>query len=125
MEIVRDKNRIDKTGEIFTPQELVLEIIKNSNLDKKENMQKSVIDPACGDGNFLVEILKIRLSLGQDPLSSLSLLYGIDLMEDNVEQCKKRLLDIVGNNEAYKKILDKNIKKANSLEIKDFSKFFE
>lgn len=125
MEIIRDKNRIDKTGEIFTPQELVLEIIKNSNLDKKENMQKSVIDPACGDGNFLVEILKIRLSLGQDPLVSLSLLYGIDLMEDNIEQCKKRLLDIVGGNEVYKKILDKNIKKANSLEIKDFSKFFE
>lgn len=124
MEIKRDKDRIDATGEIFTPEELVQEIIKNSKLDQRQNFSKTIIDPACGDGNFLVEILKVRLRAGHDPLESLSTLYGIDIMEDNIEQCKNRLIEIVGRDEKYETIVNKNIKVGDALKIEDFSSFF-
>lgn len=107
---MKTKERIKNTGEVFTPPELTNEI-----LDKLPNEiwqeDKIFCDPAAGNGNILVEILKIKLSLNHHPIKAISTIYGIELMEDNVIEMKQRLLELIPEN--YKKeaikIIEKNI----------------
>ena len=65
-------------------------------LDKLDNEMwvenKTFCDPTSGNGNFLVEILKRKLKLGYTKEESLSTIYGVELMYDNVEEIKQRLL---------------------------------
>lgn len=124
MEIKRTKERIDKTGEIFTPTELVKEIFEKFPKDAFIKPEKTFIDPACGDGNFLIEVLKNKLSNGHAPSQALSTIYGIDIMEDNVAECRRRLLVLAGPNEENTKLVNKNIKIGDSLKIANFDTFF-
>ena len=93
--IDRDKLRIKKTAEVFTPQHLVTEMLDKLESENPElftDPNKTFIDNSCGDGEFLGEIVikKIERS-GCSLEQALSTTYGVDLMEDNVEECKKRL----------------------------------
>ena len=108
----RDKLRVKQTAEVFTPQWLVLE--KIDKLDEEEPIlftdhTKTFIDNSCGDGEFLGEVIirKIERS-GCSLEQALSTTYGVDLMEDNVEECKKR---IMGPNPTpeLRVIVDRNI----------------
>ncbi len=91
----RDKLRIKQTAEVFTPTPLVQEI-----LDKLEDQDpnlfsdpiKTFLDNSCGDGQFLSEVVirKIERS-GCSLEQALKTTYGVDLMEDNVIECRKRL----------------------------------
>jgi hypothetical protein len=110
--IDRDKLRIKKTAEIFTPQLLVTEM-----LDKLErenpilftDPSKTFIDNSCGDGEFLGEIVIRKMERSGCSLEqALSTTYGVDLMEDNVEECKKRLAGPNPTPEILE-ILNKNI----------------
>ena len=110
--IDRDKLRIKKTAEVFTPQHLVTEMLDKLESENPElftDPDKTFIDNSCGDGEFLGEIVirKIERS-GCSLEQALSTTYGVDLMEDNVEECKKRL---AGPNptEEILNILNKNI----------------
>jgi len=120
MEINRTKQRIDKTGEVFTSTELVNEILDKVPRYFFTDCSKTICEPSVGEGVFLVEILKRRIENNLDPIESLSTLYGVDLMPDNVEACRKNLLSIVGNNEKTASIVNNNIVCANSLEF-DFN----
>lgn len=108
----RDKLRIKKTAEVFTPQHLVVEIIdklENENPELFTDPTKTFIDNSCGDGEFLGEIVIRKMERSGCSLEeALSTTYGVDLMEDNIEECKKRL---VGPNPTpeLRKIVDKNI----------------
>ena len=115
MEIKRTKDRIDKTGEIFTPKELVNEILDKFPDFAFTDENKTFCDPACGDGNFLIEILLRKLKNGHNIHKALSTIYGVDIMDDNVELCKSNLLKIVGDNEENRKIVYNNIVCYNSL----------
>jgi hypothetical protein len=110
--IDRDKLRIKKTAEVFTPQHLVIEM-----LDKLEeenpilftDPSKTFIDNSCGDGEFLGEIVIRKMERSGCSLEqALSTTYGVDLMEDNVEECKKRLAGPNPKPEILE-ILNKNI----------------
>ena len=110
--IDRDKLRIKKTAEVFTPQSLVIEM-----LDKLEeenpilftDPSKTFIDNSCGDGEFLGEIVIRKMERGGCSLvQALSTTYGVDIMEDNVEECKKRLAGPNPTPEILE-ILNKNI----------------
>jgi hypothetical protein len=110
--IDRDKLRIKKTAEVFTPQHLVIEM-----LDKLEQENpilftdptKTFIDNSCGDGEFLGEIVIRKMERSGCSLEqALSTTYGVDLMEDNVEECKKRLAGPNPTPEILE-ILNKNI----------------
>lgn len=91
----RDKLRIKQTAEVFTPTPLVQEM-----LDKLEQEDptlfsdptKTFLDNSCGDGQFLSEVVIRKMersgcTLGQ----ALSTTYGVELMKDNVIECRKRL----------------------------------
>ena len=111
----RDSTRIKATGEVFTPTDRV-----QKELDKIEKIQsnsfkdtlKTFIDPGCGDGQFLGEVLIRKVENGIDFESALSTIYGVDLMPDNVELCRSRLLC---GREDIRHIVEKNIVCADAL----------
>ena len=90
--LVKSKERIKKTGEIFTPSHIVDEMLALLPAGILEDPKMTFLDPTCGNGNILVRILERRIELGLDPIESCSSLYGIDLMQDNIDEATVRLL---------------------------------
>jgi len=111
--IERDKLRIKATGEIFTPTSLVQQILERLPQELFTNTTKTFLDPSCGDGQFLGEVLLCKLENGIDLETALSTIYGVDIMADNVKLCQDRLLC---GREDLRHIVEKNIVQANSLE---------
>lgn len=94
--VERDNNRIKVTAEVFTKTELVIEIldkIENSKPELFSNETKTFIDNSCGDGQFLSEVVIRKMERSGCSLEqALRTTYGVDLMEDNVNECRKRLV---------------------------------
>lgn len=89
--VERTVARVNATAEIFTPSALVLEILRYIDLEMLAP-GKTVLDPACGDGQFLVAAKWVKVfHFGMSESDALSDLYGVDLMRDNVDLCKRRL----------------------------------
>ncbi|HNO79719.1 MAG TPA: SAM-dependent DNA methyltransferase [Phycisphaerae bacterium] len=100
------KQRVADHGEVYTPPKLV-----NDMLDlvthECERIDSRFLEPACGNGNFLVEVLRRKLVTvdrhnarnrtrwERDAILSVCTLYGIDLLPDNVENCRERLLGLL------------------------------
>lgn len=102
---IKTKERVSEFGEVFTDEREVkamCDLVK----DESERIESRVLEPACGNGNFLAEILNRKLATVSKFYSkqfddwekysivALSCLYGIDIMLDNVQECRTRLLDI-------------------------------
>ena len=86
------------TAEDFTPLTLVNEILDRLTIDSNNEVwaeDKTFVDPACGNGNFLIEVLKRKLNLKHDPLTALSTIYGADIMLDNINECRLRLIKVM------------------------------
>ena len=108
-----DRQRIIDHGEVFTPPGLV-----NDMLDlvahECERIESRFLEPACGDGNFLAEVLRRKLltvdkrntrnrdKWERDAVLCVCSLYGIDLLHDNIESCRDRLLKIVFATHEYR-----------------------
>jgi type I restriction-modification system DNA methylase subunit len=90
--VQRTQARVKATGEVFTPTELVREVLGNINIEKFTDPVKTFLDPSCGDGQFLGEVLIRKMENGSTFDQALSTIYGVDLMQDNVDECRKRLL---------------------------------
>src|ERR1017187_4607596 len=103
---VISKQRVADHGEVFTAQREVnamLDLVKQET----ERIDSRFLEPACGKGNFLVEILERKLSVvelryGKNQLDyeryavlAASSVYGIDILEDNIVECRKRLFGIL------------------------------
>ena len=110
--IERSKNRKDKTQEYFTKTELVQEVLdkmEESKPDLFSDRTKKLLDNACGDGQFLTEVVIRKIERSGCTLEqALSTTYGVELMEDNVKLCKERLAGI-NPTQKILDILDKNI----------------
>lgn len=118
------QERRSKTAEDFTPLPLVNEILDRLSLESNNEVwseDKTFVDPACGNGNFLIEVLKRKLNKGHDPLNALMTIYGVDIMLDNIQETRLRLLKVLithvkkhklpkPNQIEVIKILGKNIK---------------
>ena len=90
--VQRTQARVKSTGEVFTPTELVREILENMDIAKFADPTKTFLDPSCGDGQFLGEVLIRKMENGSTFEQALSTVYGVDLMQDNVDLCRERLL---------------------------------
>lgn len=103
---IKSRQRVAERGEVFTAEREVnamLDLVKQET----ERIDSRFLEPACGTGNFLVEILRRKLDVvtrqyrrqvAQVQLQSViavSNIYGIDIMMDNVEECRQRLFDII------------------------------
>jgi len=113
--IERDTLRTKQTAEVFTPTKLVQEMLDDMNQELFENPEKTFLDNSCGDGQFLSEIVIRKMERSGCTLEqALSTTYGVDIMLDNIELCRKRLM---GPNptESIIKILNNNIVCADAL----------
>ena len=108
----REHSRVKATGEVFTPTPLVEEILDKMDPLLFTNSEKTFLDPACGDGQFLASVLYRKLQNGIDFETALSTIYGVDLMSDNVDLCRERLLC---GREDLRHIVEKNIVCADGL----------
>lgn len=115
--IEREHSRVKATGEVFTPTPLVQEILNQLPESVFTDSSKTFLDPACGDGQFLGEVLIRKMENGSTFEQALSTIYGIELMEDNVELCRERLLC---GREDLRHIVTRNIVCHNGLDY-DFS----
>lgn len=101
---IKSKKRMADHGEVFTPAWLVgamLDLVK----DETERIDSRFLEPACGSGNFLIEVLRRKLSVvelkyGKSEfekrhyaLLALMCIYGIELLPDNIAECSKNLLE--------------------------------
>jgi len=90
-QIDRSAQRVSQTAEIFTPTNLVIEILQKLDLSVF-SPGKTVLDPACGDGQFLIAAKLVKvIHFKMDEEHALQDLYGVDIMRDNVDLCKTRL----------------------------------
>lgn len=114
--IERDAVRVKATAEVFTPDGLVEELVKETGLKNINNPKNQIIDPTCGDGQFLAYILYCRLKKGVPLLTALKTLYGIEKEKDNHRLCQARLRCGHDNpkGEVFRTV-DWNIVKANAL----------
>ena len=104
--VERGKTRVKATAEVFTPTPLVQQILDNMDQELFKDPTNTFIDPSCGDGQFLGEALIRKMENGIDFETALATIYGVDLMEDNVTLCRKRLLC---GREDLRHIVEKNI----------------
>ena len=111
--VERDKLRVKATGEVFTPTPLVQEVLDRLPQELFKDPSKTFIDPACGDGQFLGEVLIRKVENGIEFEQALATIYGVDLMQDNVDLCRERLLC---GREDLRHIVEKNIVCADGLE---------
>ena len=88
----REYARIKSTGEVFTPTRTVQRILAKIPIDQFVNPSKTFLDNSCGDGQFLGEVLIRKMENGSTFEQALQTIYGVDLMQDNVDQCRERLL---------------------------------
>ncbi len=108
--LIKSKDRVADFGEVFTHEREVkamCDLVK----DETERIDSRVLEPACGDGNFLAEILNRKLGTVKSrycknhsdyekySIVAVSSMYGVELLEDNAQHCRERLFGIW--NEAY------------------------
>ncbi len=105
MSLVKSKQRVADHGEVFTPAWMV-EAMLNLVKDETERIDSRFLEPACGSGNFLVPVLQrklaaVELKYGQSDferrhyaLLALMCVYGIELLPDNIAECRANLLEI-------------------------------
>lgn len=105
MSLIKSKKRVADHGEVFTPPWLVekmLDLVKGET----ERIDARFLEPACGSGNFLTHVLRrklaaVELKYGQSgfekrhfALLAVMCIYGIELLPDNITECRANLLDI-------------------------------
>ena len=142
-EQVKSKQRVADHGEVLTGKREVnamLDLLKQET----ERIESRFLEPACGTGNFLAEILerklrvvekryrKSQLEYERNAVLAVSSIYGIDILEDSILECRKRLFGIfdwaytslykkTAKNQcrnAVKYILERNIIRGNALTLK-------
>jgi hypothetical protein len=108
VEFVKSRNRVADHGEVFTPPPLVdamLQLVQG----EFDRIDARFLEPACGSGNFLVPILERKLATVERrygkseferrhyALLALMSVYGIELLEDNLQECRENLLQVIAN----------------------------
>lgn len=130
--LIKSRERVKKFAEVYTPVRVVkmmCDMLGDENPDAWAVLENTFLEPACGNGNFLVEIFERKLKLCKgvpDGLIALRCIYGIDIQSDNVEESRQRLFDMFINAfptatladiTAAEMILEQNIICGDSLKI--------
>lgn len=142
MTSIKSKQRVADHGEVFTPAWLV-EAMLDLVREETERIDSRILEPACGSGNFLVQILKRKLTAVEFKfgrvsfekrhyaLLALMCLYGIELLEDNIAECRANMLEILADYLGVDKsddlysaagyVLSQNLVHGNALTMRDQS----
>jgi type I restriction-modification system DNA methylase subunit len=90
-EIERTDERIDQTGEVFTPIELCIEMVNEIPLDVIQNPQSKFLDNSAGNGNFMIALLNKLIEYHSREHVLNHMLYAVELMADNHKEMCERL----------------------------------
>ena len=112
--VERDQARIKATGEVFTPTPGVQEVLDHMPTELFTDWHKTFLDNSCGDGQFLGEVLIRKIENGIPFEQALQTIYGVDIMQDNVDLCRERLLC---GREDLRHIVEQNIYQADALKF--------
>ena len=137
--LVKSKKRVADHGEVFTPAWMVndmLDLVK----DETERIDSRFLEPACGSGNFLVQVLVRKLAAVEkrfgkndfekrhQALHGLMCIYGIELLEDNIAECRANMLEpfaaylgLAADDDLYRaasRVLDVNLVHADALTMR-------
>lgn len=108
MSLIKSRKRVADHGEVFTPPWLVgamLDLVK----DEADRIDSRFLDPACGSGNFLVRVLQrklaaVEIKFGKSEfekrhyaLLALMCTYGIELLPDNIAECRANMLEVLAD----------------------------
>lgn len=119
MSQVKSKKRVADHGEVFTAEREVnamLDLVKQET----ERIESRFLEPACGNGNFLAEVLRRKLEVVDGRYSksqmeweryaviAVSSIYGVDILEDNANECRERLFKIF--DDRYHQLFKENCK---------------
>lgn len=96
--IKREKERITKNGEVFTPSVLVKRLLDKISEEKWKDPNATFLEPCCGNGQIVIGMLERRIESGVEPIQALKTLYGVELMQDNVDLCKDRIREVLRAN---------------------------
>lgn len=140
---IKSRQRVQDHGEVFTNEREV-----NAMLDmvgqETERIESRFLEPACGDGNFLAEVLQRKLAVVSSryrrslseyekyAFVAVASIYGVELLHDNTVTCRDRLFNIVENEylrvcrknptpgflDAIRFVLERNILNGNALSLK-------
>ena len=121
-DLIKTRGRVKDFGEVYTPLNLVRDMLSEIPQKTWCNPNKTFFEPACGNGNFLIEVVKKKIDNGVSPIDAIIGTYGVDIIYDNVIECRVRLLSYVSKHyqidlRGVSKILSKNIKHGNALEF--------
>lgn len=92
---IKSKQRVKDFAEVFTNEREVKAMCDLIPSEIWNNIESTVLEPACGNGNFIVEILARKYShckTEKDGLKALTSVVGVDIQQDNVDECRARLL---------------------------------
>lgn len=118
---IKSKHRVTEYGEVLTPSHIVnamLDLVKQET----ERIDSRFLEPACGTGNFLIEVLRRKLHVVEKRYAksqleyeryavlAVSSLYGIDILADNAAECRQHLFEAFDS--AYTGLFGKNAKEA-------------
>ena len=141
---VKSRQRVTDFGEVFTNEREVnamLDLVKQET----ERIESRFLEPACGNGNFIAEVLRRKLAVVRSryrrspgeyqryAFLAVSSIYGVDILADNVGECRERLFEIVEKDarsqikravepaflDAVRYVLEKNILCGDALTLKD------
>lgn len=129
---IKSRKRVQDHGEVFTAEREVkamCDLVK----DETERIESRFLEPACGNGNFLAEILNRKLDVvskqySKSPVDwekysivAVSSIYGIDVMADNAQSCRERLYEIW--NENYENLCEKKLLDEQKTETRQSARF--
>jgi hypothetical protein len=136
--LVKSRKRVADHGEVFTPSWMVEDMLDLVKIES-ERIDSRFLEPACGSGNFLKAVLTRKLGVVQSKygkseferrhqaLFALMCIYGIELLGDNISECKSILLEVfstflsVGPEDSWfnaaKNVLDANILQGDALTL--------
>lgn len=133
-DLIKSRERVKSLGEVFTPPHIVNKMLDLIPQDKLADPLSTWLEPACGTGNFLIEILKRKLSYGTGAthaLQCLTSIHGIDISPENVIESRDRLYryllltvqcdDLTGFLKQATAILKANIQVGNSLKPQEIT----
>ena len=95
---VVDKETAKKNGEVWTPRALVEKMMDKIPEEKWKDPNSTWLEPTFGSGNMLICMLERRIASGVEPIQAVKTLYGVELMQDNVDLCKDRIRDVLRAN---------------------------
>ena len=138
MDQIKSMERVEQYGEVFTPMNIVNAMLRLVEAET-EKVDSRFLEPACGSGNFLVEVLRRKLNLVQEKYAAngwereqfsmlaLMCIYGIDILPDNAAECRENLIFVLQEYpylrdsedfiDAAKHVLSKNIAVGDATDI--------